>query len=199
MFDFLNKTRDKIRNWSLRHVEGKDAKIWLSLLSFSEAVFFPVPPDVLLIAILLANKAKKWMYFAFITTIFSVLGGIVGYFLGYFFFDFFGQKIISFYSLQGEFESLKLIFNKATFLAVFAAAFTPIPYKIFTITAGLFSVNFLVFFVASILGRGFRFFAVAFFLKLYGEKISDIIYKYFNVISLVLLFLLIIIFIFIKN
>ncbi len=191
MFNFLNNTKNKIRDWSLKHVERKSAKFWLALLSFSEAVFFPVPPDVLLIAILLANKAKKWAYFAFLTTLFSVLGGAFGYLLGLFFFDILGEKIISFYSLQTEFANLKSLFEKANFWAVFAAAFTPVPYKIFTLTAGFFSVNFLTFLLASAFGRAARFFAVAFILKLFGQKIADILYKYFNLFSILVLILII--------
>ena len=131
------------------------------------------------------------MYFAFLTTFFSILGGIFGYFLGLFFFDIFGQKIISFYSLQSEFESLKNLFEKANFWTIFAAAFTPIPYKIFTLSAGFFSVNFLTFLLASILGRATRFFAVAFILKLFGQKIADILYKYFNLFSIFIILILI--------
>ncbi|VAW11705.1 FIG139438: lipoprotein B [hydrothermal vent metagenome] len=192
MFSFLDNTKENIRSWALRHAEGPHSKFWLSALSFSEASFFPIPPDVLLIAILLANKARQWLYYAFLTTLFSVLGGVLGYGIGYFFFDLFGQQVISFYGLQSQFVYLKDIFNDTTFWAIFAAAFTPIPYKIFTITAGLFNVNFIVFLIASILGRGIRFFAIGFILKHYGEKIANVLYKYFNIFSFVTLLILII-------
>lgn len=191
MFSFLDRTRERIREWSVRHASGPNSKFWLSSLSFSEASFFPVPPDVLLIAILLANKARQWLYYAGLTTIFSVLGGVLGYGIGFFFFDIFGEGIISFYGLESAFVELKNTFDKAAFWAIFAAAFTPIPYKIFTITAGLFNINFLTFIIASILGRGIRFFAIGFILKLYGEKIADILYKYFNIFSLLVLILIV--------
>jgi len=193
MFHFLNNTRDRIRGWAIRHAEGKHAKFWLSVLSFSEASFFPIPPDVLLIAILLANKARKWFYYVFLTSVFSVLGGILGYGLGFFFFDVFGEFIISFYGLEEEFIGLKEVFGENTFWAIFAAAFTPIPYKIFTISAGLFNVNFFAFIVASVLGRSIRFFAVGFILKFYGEKVAGVLYKYFNIFSLAVLVLLILV------
>ncbi len=193
MFSFLDNTKKRIREWAVRHAEGQHAKFWLSVLSFSEASFFPIPPDILLIAILLANKARKWFYYAFITSVFSVLGGILGYGLGFFFFDVFGQSLISFYGLEEEFLNLKVVFDQNTFWAIFAAAFTPIPYKIFTISAGLFNINFFAFIVASILGRSVRFFAVGFILKFYGDKIAGVLYKYFNIFSVAVLVLLILV------
>ena len=191
MFHFLDNTKKRIRGWALRHAEGPHAKFWLSVLSFSEASFFPIPPDVLLIAILLANKARKWLYYAFITSLFSVLGGVFGYAIGFFFFDVFGNWIISFYGLEKEFVWLKTVFNDTAFWAIFAAAFTPIPYKIFTITAGLFNINFMLFIIASILGRSIRFFAVAGILRIYGERVSKLLYKYFNIVTFVVFLLLI--------
>jgi membrane protein YqaA with SNARE-associated domain len=191
-FRFLDNTKDRIRGWAVRHAEGPHAKFWLSALSFSEASFFPVPPDVLLIAILLANKARQWFYHAFLTAGFSVLGGVLGYGIGFFFFDIFGQQLISFYGLQEQFGHMKSVFDEAAFWTIFAAAFTPIPYKIFTITAGLFSVNFFTFIIASVLGRGIRFFAIGFILKHYGEKIANVLYKYFNIFSFIALFILVV-------
>ncbi len=190
--NFLNNTKNRIRDWSVQHAEGPHAKSWLSALSFSEASFFPIPPDILLIAILLANKARKWIYLSFLTTSFSVLGGILGYGIGFFFFDMFGEAVISFYGMESSFTYLKNVFDSAAFWTIFAAAFTPIPYKIFTITAGLFNINFLIFLGASILGRGVRFFTIGFILKLYGKKIATVLYKYFNIFSLVFLFIFIV-------
>ncbi len=191
MFKFLDNIKNSIRKWALKHSEGKNAKLWLCAISFSEASFFPIPPDVLLIAILLANKARRWFYYAFITSVFSVLGGIFGYIIGFFFFNTFGGPIVSFYGLEKQFGYLKGIFNDTAFWAIFAAAFTPLPYKIFTISAGLFKINFLLFIVASILGRSIRFFAISFILKFHGEKIADLIYKYFNIFSVAVLLILI--------
>lgn len=192
MFQFLNNTKEKIRNWALRHAKGSHSKFWLSILSFSESSFFPVPPDILLIAILLANKAKRWLSYVGLTTIFSVLGGIFGYAIGFLFFDVFGDSLISFYGLTDEFTRLGGVFEETVFWTIFTAAFTPIPYKIFTITAGFFNVNFLIFLLASLLGRGIRFFIIGFILKRYGEKIADVLYKYFNIVSLGILVLAII-------
>jgi len=192
MLHFLDNTKDSIRNWSVRHAEGPRARFWLATLSFSEASFFPVPPDVLLIAILLANKARRWFYYALLTSVFSILGGILGYGIGFFFFDLFGDYIISFYGLEDSFFRAQELFNEYTFWTIFAAAFTPIPYKIFTITAGLFNINFLAFVIASILGRSARFFIIGFALKLYGEKIANVLYRYFNIFSIIILALLLV-------
>lgn len=192
MFSFLDKTRDRIQKWAVEHANSKHVTLWLSLMSFSEASFFPIPPDVLLIAILLANKAKKWFYYASITAVFSVLGGVFGYFIGQFFFDVFGSSIISFYGLEKEFVNLKNVFNEAAFWTIFTAAFTPIPYKIFTIAAGLFNINFPLFILASLLGRGIRFFIIAGILRAHGTKISSVLYRYFNIFSLVFVVVLIV-------
>ncbi|MCX6717153.1 MAG: VTT domain-containing protein, partial [Candidatus Taylorbacteria bacterium] len=126
------------------------------------------------------NK-DKWIYFASITTVASVLGGLFGYFIGAVFFETVGKWLVSLYHLEKEIETVGLLFNQNAFLSIFTAAFTPIPYKVFTISAGLFSLNIFVFTIASILGRGMRFFAVAYIMRLFGEKISNIVIKYFNI------------------
>jgi len=191
MFQFWDTKKENIRTWAVAHAEGSHARFWLSVLSFSEASFFPIPPDILLIAILLANKARRWAYWAAITTLFSVLGGIFGYLIGFAFFGLFGERLIAFYHFQDQFFSLKELFDRNAFLAIFAAAFTPIPYKVFTIAAGLFRLDPLAFFVASILGRGIRFFLIAYLLKYFGETLSRVLYKYFNLISFLVLILLV--------
>lgn len=180
----LNKFKESIRSWSVRHMNGPRAKLWLSAISFSEASFFPIPPDVFLIALLLANKARNWFCYSGLTTFFSVLGGVFGYAIGFFFFDVFGESMISFYGLEGQFLYLKTLFASNAFLAIFTAGFTPVPYKVFTITAGFFSLSLPVFIIASVLSRAIRFFAIGFILKIYGEKISNVLYKYFNIFSI---------------
>src|SRR5690606_29160861 len=99
-------------------------------------------------------KPAKWWKYALIVSLFSVLGGLFGYAIGFFFFDIFGQKIIDIYNLHDHFKAIGEAFDSATFISMFIAAFTPIPYKIFTIAGGFFMVNILQFIVASIIGRG---------------------------------------------
>jgi membrane protein DedA with SNARE-associated domain len=118
-------------------------------------------------------------------------------FLGFWFFDLFGPKIISFYGLADEFVLVEQFFRDHAFWSVFISAFTPIPYKVFTVGAGLFHANFIVFLVASILGRGLRFIIVGSIFRYIGEKYSDLIFKYFNILSL-LFGLLIIVYLIIK-
>jgi len=182
----VHNIREKIKSWAIEHAEGPHTKRWLAFFSFAESSFFPIPVDVILIAILLGNKAKSWLRYALITTGFSVIGGIFGYAIGALLFETIGGPIISFYNLGGEFGALEEIFSNNAFWAIFAAAFTPIPYKIFTIAAGAFHINIIIFIAGSLLGRGIRFLAVGALMKTYGKKISDILYKYFSILSIAL-------------
>jgi len=184
--NFKTRTRD----WFVEHAEGPRAKIWLSFFSFAEATFFPLPPDLLLIAILIA-RAQRWVYYALLTTITSVLGGIAGYFIGLFLFDTIGASIIELYNLEVQFEQIGKLFANNAFLTIFVSAFSPIPYKVFTLSAGFFNISFLIFVAASLVGRTLRFFAVAFLTKKFGKQLGNFIFTYFNAVSLTLAFLII--------
>lgn len=189
--------KEKLQAWVTRHAEGPQAAVVLSSISFAESLFFPIPPDVFLIAIISVRKVQRWFFYATLTTVFSILGGIVGYIVGASFFDAFGQTIISFYGLEADFEKIRILFQDQTFFAMLVAALTPIPFKLFTLAGGLFKVNFFVFLIASIIGRATRFYAVAYLTKLYGPSIVKIFFKYFNTISLILVFLITLLFIFV--
>lgn len=165
------------------------AERWLGVLSFAESSFFPIAPDLLLIAMLMA-EAKRWLRLATITTITSVLGGAFGYVLGLFFYEFPGKQLIALYGFEKEFLSLGGAFADNTFWAIFTAAFTPIPYKIFTIAGGFFRVDFLIFIVASAVGRGLRFYAVAWICHIYGKRLGFLIERYFNAFSFVFVVLI---------
>ncbi|MDQ5957831.1 MAG: hypothetical protein QG665_157 [Patescibacteria group bacterium] len=177
-----NSWSDSIRRWSVVHADEKSTSWWLGLLSFTESSFFPIPPDVMLVAILTASR--RWAYYALVTTLGSVLGGMAGYFIGHFFFDLVGTKIIALYQLQDEMQKVGELYEANAFWAIFTAAFTPIPYKVFTISAGFFKIDFLTFVVASVIGRGLRFFIVAYLMKIFGQAMGEVIYKYFNIFSL---------------
>ncbi len=176
--------KNKIKNWLIKNSDRKISRILLRVISFTESSFFPIPPDPFLAAIILV-KPKKWFKFFLDVTIFSVLGGILGYLIGYWFFDFFGPQIINFYNFQEEFDQIKTFFAQYGFWSVFLAAFTPIPYKVFTISAGLLGLNLIAFIIASILGRGLRFLIVSLLFRYIGQKYSELIFKYFNLISLI--------------
>ena len=183
-------TKDRIRDWTSRHAGGFKAKVALVLVAFSEASFFLVPPDVVLIAILVIVPVR-WLYYASLTTVASVLGGILGYVLGFFFFEAIGQWIITTYNLTEEMSQVGLLFSNNAFLAIFISAFTPIPYKVFTITAGFFRINFLIFLLASLFGRGLRFFLVGYLMNRFGPALGRTMYKYFNLFALGLVLCLI--------
>ena len=158
-----------------------NADRYLFALSFSESSFFPIPPDVMLIPMCLANRSKIW-YLAGITTISSVLGGVLGYLLGYLVFDLIEAWLIN-SDYWPSYEAARLWFDKWGLFAVLLAGFSPIPYKIFTIAAGITGVNIFVFFLFSILGRGARFFMIAALIYLGGDAFKHIIEKYINILG----------------
>lgn len=186
----LQTIKDSLVAWTVRHAEGKNAKWWLFGLAFAESSFFPIPPDVLLGAILMTRERIRAFFYATVTTVGSVLGGLFGYAIGYFFFQTIGVWLVGVYHLEAQMETVRMLFADNAFFAIFVAAFTPIPYKVFTITAGLFSINLPVFIIASILGRGGRFFAVAGVMRFFGGHIARIAYRYFNLISFAIAFII---------
>lgn len=180
----------RLYDWTLHWSHTKYAKVSLFGIAFAESSFFPVPPDVLLIAMTVANRYKWWLY-ASIATVGSVLGGIFGYYIGFALFETIGQPIVDFYGLQRQFEDVGKLYDQNAFLAVFTAAFTPIPYKVFTIAGGVFQIPLYELIIGSLAGRAGRFFAVALALRIFGKKISDAIEKYFDLFSLLFMILLI--------
>lgn len=183
--------------WTLNWSKTKYATFSLFTLAFVESSFFPIPPDVLLITMTVTRRMKWWI-FALIATIGSVLGGVAGYYIGVAFFESIGKSIVNFYHFQELIDAVGNKYSQNSFLAVFTAAFTPIPYKVFTIAAGVFKISLQDLIIASILGRGGRFFLVALALRIFGKKISSVIEKYFNILSLFFMALITIGFILIK-
>ena len=186
----LQTLKETLSAWAVRHAEGKNSKWWLFGISFAESSFFPIPPDVLLVAILMTKERARAFYYASITTAGSVLGGLFGYAIGYFLFQTVGVWLVHTYHLDTQMVTVKKLFADNAFFAIFVAAFTPIPYKVFTIAGGLFGISIPTFIVASILGRGGRFFAVATVMKYFGGHISRLFYEYFNLLSLVTVIIL---------
>ena len=192
IFKFLQKTRESLQDWVDNRAHGKVAKIWLAIFSFTEASFFVVPPDVFLLAILI-NNGTRWVHYASITTITSVAGGLLGYLFGFFFFDVIGEFIINTYHLQSQMLMVSEMFSDNAFWTIFISAFTPIPFKVFTISAGFFKIDILIFLLASLLGRGMRFFAVGYIVKVFGKQMARNAFKYFNWIVLIILVILILV------
>lgn len=186
--------KQKITHW-LRRESDKKYVFWvLGIIAFSESIIFPVPVDIFTL-VLSATQPRKWFKFATIATICSVLGGIAAYFVGAYFFDTIGIKIIHLFGLEGVYENILVLFNRGVFVVMFMSAFTPIPYKIFTLAGGALGVALFPFIIASILGRGFRFYLEAFIPYKYGEQIAKRFYKIFNNATLILVFIIIAIFV----
>lgn len=180
---FIFNSLERLRSWTLNWANSKHSAAALFSLAFAESSFFPVPPDVLLIGVLAINS-KRWWHYALVCTLGSVAGGMFGYFIGWALFEAIGKRIVDFYNLHAAVDAIGIKYGQHSFLTVFTAAFTPIPYKLITITAGLFKISFFSLVTASIIGRGARFFMIAFALKLFGAKINNLVIKYFNVVSL---------------
>lgn len=187
----------RVYHWVLHWAETPYGAWALFLLAFSESSFFPIPPDVLLIALAVAIPAKAFRY-ALICSIGSVLGGCFGYLIGWQFMAGIGYEIIEFYGLTAKVDYIRTLYSTYDAWAIGIAGFTPIPYKVFTITAGLFEINFPVFVLASALSRSARFFLVAGLIYLFGPGIQRFIEKYFDVLAVVFTILLVAGFIVIK-
>ena len=127
----------KLYNWTLEKSKAPKATWFLAIISFSESSFFPIPPDIILIPMVLANRVKAWFY-ASICTVSSVLGGILGYFIGFFFFNSIGIIIVKYYSLENLFSSFESNYNEYGMLIVLGAGFTPFPFKFITIASGFY-------------------------------------------------------------
>ena len=175
----------------------KSSKFYLAIVSFVESSFFPIPPDVMIIPMVISKK-NDFIKIFLITTIFSVLGGMLGYLIGAFFFDF-GSQIMSFYGYENKLSSIKVnLVNSDGFYAwlgiLFLAGFTPLPYKVFTIASGLISFNFFIFIVISLVSRGLRFFIVSYLSYKFGNLFTEFMEKHgskwFTIIGLLIVIIL---------
>ncbi|MHC4463263.1 MAG: YqaA family protein [Planctomycetota bacterium] len=187
----------KLYDWVLHWADTPYGTPALFILAFSESSFFPVPPDVLLITLALAIPKKSFKYAA-ICTIGSVLGGMLGYFIGLKFIETVGMKVMTFYGLIEKYEYIQALYIRYDAWVVGIAGFTPVPYKVFTIAAGAFKIDFPVFILASIAGRAGRFFLVAALIYRFGPSIKDFIDKYFNLLTIIFFVLLVLGFILLK-
>jgi membrane protein YqaA with SNARE-associated domain len=180
----------RLYDWTLHWAKTPKAQAALFGIAFVESSFFPVPPDVLLIAMTIA-RPRRWLVYAGLCTLGSVTGALLGYAIGWGFYETAGQWIISTYHLQEAVTLVGQRYQENAFLALFTAAFTPIPYKVFTIAGGLFRIDLGTLLAASLAGRFSRFFLVAGILRLFGRRIADTLEKYFDVFSLAFAALLI--------
>ena len=183
----------------------KSSKYYLAIVSFVESSFFPIPPDVMIVPMVISKK-NDFIKIFLITTIFSVLGGMLGYLIGAFFFDF-GSQIMSFYGYENKLSNIKEnLVNSDGFYAwlgiLFLAGFTPLPYKVFTIASGLISFNFFIFIFISLVSRGLRFFIVSYLSYKFGNLFTEFMEKHgskwFTIIGLIIVIIGLLIYLIIK-
>lgn len=184
-------------DWVLRWAETPYGVPALFVLAFAESSFFPIPPDVLLIALALGMPSRS-MRFALICTIGSVLGGMLGYFIGHAFFALIGIPILQFYGAMETFDLVREMFLKWDIWFIAVAGLTPIPYKVFTIAAGAFGMNFPLFVIVSFFSRGARFFLLGALIWKFGSPIKAFIDRYFNLLSILFFVLLVLGFVAVK-
>ena len=180
----------RLYNWVLHWAETPYGVPALFLLALAESSFFPIPPDVLLIALALGLPLKSFR-FALICTIGSVIGGVIGYYIGLQLMENFGIPILKLYGAMDKFDWIADKYRQYDAWAVGIAGFTPIPYKVFTIAAGASKINFTIFVITSFVSRGARFFIVAGLIYFFGESIKSFINKYFNLVTIVFAVLLV--------
>jgi len=184
----------------------KSSKYYLAIVSFIESSFFPIPPDVMIVPMVISKK-NDFLKIFFITTIFSVMGGILGYFIGAFFFEF-GSNIMNFYGYEGKLSNIKEnLINSDGFYAwlgiLFLAGFTPLPYKVFTIASGLIGFNILIFIFISLISRGLRFFIVSYLSYKFGDLFNRFMdkhgSKWFTVVGMLIVIVGILIYLNLKS
>ncbi len=184
----------------------KSSKYYLAIVSFVESSFFPIPPDVMVVPMVISKKADFKKIF-FITTIFSVLGGMFGYVIGAFFFEF-GAHIMNFYGYEDKLYNLKesLIKNDGFYAwlgILFLAGFTPLPYKVFTIASGLIGFNFLIFVLISLISRGLRFFLVSYLSYKFGDLFNEFMdkhgSKWFTIIGILIVIVGLVVYLIFKS
>ena len=178
-------------NWTLNKASHKKASWFLVFVSFAESSFFPIPPDILLIPMILAKRLKAWFY-ALICTFSSVAGGLAGYAIGYFFYASIGSAIVEIYGLSNSFNLFEDYYKQYGIWIVLSAGFTPFPFKFITIASGVFNLNIFLFVIVATIARGLRFYLIAILLFVFGIAIKKLIDKYFNI--LVSLFFILLIF-----
>lgn len=180
----------KIYQWMVDMASSRNAMWALALVAFVESSFFPIPPDIMLIPMIVATPKKAWKI-ALVATAASVIGGYFGYLIGYFGYDLIARPLLEFYGYLEKFEQFSRYYNEYGAWIVLGAGITPFPYKVITIASGVVGMNIWVFGVASVVARGLRFFIIAGLLRFFGEPIKKIIEKHFGLLSIIFFILLV--------
>jgi len=180
----------RLYDWVVSLAQSRHG-IWaLFLIAFAESSFFPIPPDILLIA-LAVGAPRRSLRFALVCTVGSAVGAGFGYLLGLQFYEFAGRPIIEFYGVGDRYLEVRDLYARWDAIAVGVAGFTPIPFKVFTIAAGAFQINFFTFLVACVVSRGARFFLQGALILWFGPQIQKLIERYFNLLTIVFLVMLV--------
>lgn len=183
---------EKIIKWCINFCSKKNSKIYLNTISFIESIFFPLPTDIFLFPFVLANK-KEYLKITIYVTLFSVLGGVVAYYIGYFIWNEVSPILMEVYPKYiSKINHFNNQFTEIGILLIIIGGFSPFPYKITCIGSGIIGINIFLFIIFSILSRFLRFFLVSYFVYKYGETTKNIIGKYINVISIIIVVILVI-------
>jgi len=180
----------RLYDWVVSLSERPKAALSLFVLAFAEASFFPIPPDILLIALAI-GAPRRALWFATICTLGSALGALLGYLLGLQFYELIGQQLVEFYAAGEQYQRVQALYQEWDVLAIAVAGFTPIPFKVFTISAGVFELNLLTFGVAVVLSRGARFFLLGVLIWRFGSGIREFVDRYFNLLTILFIILLV--------
>jgi len=180
----------RLYDWTMSMAAHRHARLALAGVAFTESSFFPIPPDIILIPMVLANKAKAWVY-ASISTIASVIGGFAGYLIGFYLFDAIGKPLLDLYGYSGAFDNFAVRYNTYGAWIVFIAGVTPFPYKVITIASGVTALDPIIFGVASVAARGIRFFFVAGLLYWFGQPIRRFIERYLGLLTIIFVVMLV--------
>jgi membrane protein YqaA with SNARE-associated domain len=162
----------------------------MAAVSFAESSFFPIPPDVILVPVVLANRDRAY-WIATVCTVASVLGGMVGYLIGYALYDSVGQLLVRLYHMEDKLTDLRLLYDQWGAAVILVKGLTPIPFKLVTIASGFFAFNFPLFVLLATITRAFRFFLIAFLLKKFGEPVQEFIERRLTLIGWAVLIALI--------
>ena len=187
----------RLYDWVLSWADTRFGVPALAAISFMESSFFPVPPDPLLMALCL-GKPKKSFWFALVCSVSSILGGVLGYFIGYMLWELLSGYFFTYLFTPEAFEFVAERYQENAFIAVLGAAITPIPYKVFTVAAGVFHISLLTLILASVIGRSARFFLEAGLIYFLGDSIKSFIDKYFNILVTLFFVLLVLGFVLVK-
>lgn len=177
-----------VEKWAAHHHATKA----LSLISFIESSFFPIPPFVLMVAMLIHEKKPSWIKISTVGMLSSVAGGVFGYFIGKFLYGYIGAPLIEWYGLTDQVVHLGQVFKDHVFITILLASLSPLPYKVFTLSAGLFSVNLFSFIIASLVGRSIRFYVVGYIADRYGIKAKQFMIQQQKVASITVLVIILI-------